>query len=974
MMCQPLTGNWCRFQQVLRRQPDRPAANILMKQKTTLVILLSGIALAMPCWSDVVGVDASGTASSPGLLDPSTRTWKAVGTPFSLGAMTVNTAIAGGFGGAFGTQTIPLFNDYRHNGGSGALTVTLSGLDDSQTYNLAVMMAQNFLGGRGGLATITTAGASNPAAKSSNPDANYTTFVDGDNCVLFEGLRTGTTPGQITFTVSNGPDGIGILNGFEIQNVDPHAPGIRGPLAVNSTCEGEPISLTVKVTNTAAVDYHVTGTAYSGPKGAEFSDSTVTPLVIPAGSSSDLYVDFTPTGGGIAQATLTLSTDDPGASSVAIPLEVAVRDPKIAIGGSIAFGTFPALPGAATSSIEVSNLGVNSALTLTNPQISGSGAAAFSVTGLPGSIPASDLGELEVTFNPAAPGIFTAQLTLDTNDSAMPTVTVNLSGNVIGGGTPKMQWGFDFTSGTVSTNGGTVTDDSGSSNPGLLLAPGHGDGGFYNPDIPTAGTAIGQARNVTGLASLDLTEAAGVCTGSGAFSGQALNGLSAAAIEAAGGLTYEVWVKDIASTGSKGIVLTLAGMHGIQYDPSAGLIFGYGDGSETSFPFPVPSPSSWTHLAAVMVATPGNGAKTYNKVMIYVNGVKVAEDANGHTFPWFLERGASVGMHPVLGGENVTGTIYEPRISVGTLTPQEFTVVAPPAGIFAPKNVAATNQGEADQLTIALENTSSTSRSLTAPTLSGPNAALFSVSQFPSTLNAASNGQITVDFNSAAAGGGTFTATLTIHSNDPARPSYEVTLTVEVHDPTVAALDNLNFGQLTGPGTALGTWTINNNGLNRELILSNPQFSGSGAAAYSLGTPLAPVAPNTSGQIGVNFNLAAVGSYPAQLTFDTNDPFKPTITVNLSGEVISVVDTTAPLVTSVHMVSATRLRIEFQGAANTAYLVKSSGDLASSPFTGAVTPAVNGLTTNDAGNGRGAGFVEIDVVAPGKKFFQIQSP
>ena len=943
-----------------------------MKLKSTLVHLLTGLALATTGWGDVVGVDAIGTTTSAGLLDPAIRTWKQLGTSFPLAGMTVNTSLSSGFNGGIGAHApLSIFDKYKHNGGSGTMTVTITGLNDAHSYKLAVIMAQDFVGGRGGKATVTTAGATNPPAKSSSVGTNFSTFVDLDNCVVFEGLRTGTTPGQITFTVENGPDGIGIFNGFEIENVDPIPPGIRGPASVAGISHGETIPLTVKVRNTGAVDYHVTGTSYSGANGAEFSDIEAKPLVVPASGSVDMIVDFTPTAGGQRHASLELTTDDPSASSVSVPLTVQVNDPSISLGANLAFGTFVSVPGAVTATLDVDNSGTSFPLTVGSPLITGSGAAAFSVTSLPGSIAAGDVDELKVTFNPPAAGVYAAQLSLATNDPIKPTVTVNLSGQVIGGGVPKMKWGFDYTSGTVASQGGTVADDSGNANPGLLLAPGHGDGGNYSADIPVAGAAIGQAKDVTGTGSLNLTGAVGLCTGSGAFTGQALNGLSAAAIEAAGGITYEIWVKNISGTGQYGAVMTLAGMHSIRYNPADGLAFAYGDGSSAPISYGLMDTPEWTHLAAVMVATPGTGAKSYSRIMIYVNGVKVGEHANGHTFPWFLERGASVGMHPVLGGDNVSGMIYEPRLTAGTLTPQEFTVVAPPAGIFAPASVKGTNQGDLDELTITVENTSSTGRTLTTPTLSGPHAAFFSVSTFPSSLDAASSGQIVVDFDSVASGGGTFTATLTIHSDDPARPSYEVPLIVEVHDPSIIAPANLQFGQLTGPGVATGTVDIDNSGINVALVLSNPQITGAGAAAYSVSSVPESIAAGARGQVGVSFNLSAVGSFPAQLTFDTNDPFKPTISFNLTGEVTSINDTVK--VTSVRMVSASRLRIEFEGVASTSYVVKSSDDLISA-FTGSVTPAVDGLTTTNAGGGRGVGYVEIDVATPGRKFFRIQSP
>ncbi|MBN8457503.1 MAG: choice-of-anchor D domain-containing protein [Verrucomicrobia bacterium] len=822
-----------------------------MKNKFALLTALFGILLAVPAHSGVVGVDVNGTATSAGVLDPSSRTWKAVGTSFALDSMTVGTSVSGGTYGSYGSPGIPIFANYLYSVG-GTITVTLTGLDDSQTYNLAVMMSQAF-GPRGGAATVTTAGATNPPAESTDP-ANLSTFAEGNNYVLFEGLTTGTTPGQITFTVANGPDGIGILNGFEIQNIDPTAPGIRVPDSVTGSCHGEPTSLSVTINNTAGIAYHVTGTSYSGVSAAQFSDTTTTPLEIPAGGSSNVFVDFTPTTGGTANATLTLTTDDPSVPSVDVPLSVAVHDPEVSVATSLAFGSFIVPPGPTPSTISVNNLGLTSALTLSNPQITGTGAAAFSVTSLPASIDADSNDQVEVTFNPAGPGVYQAQLSLDTNDTFNPTVTINLSGMVYGGGTPKMQWGFDFTTGTVQSNGATVTDDTGSGNSGKLLAPGSGTGGTYTSDIPTAGTAVGQAKNVTGVGSLDVTGPGGVCTGTGAYSGESLNGLSAAAVDAAGGLTYEIWVKNASST-LRGNLIGLGATHGIGVRPNVGIGFYYGDNNEFLAPATPIDTTEWTHVAAVMAVKPGTGAKQFSKITLYVNGRRVAEDADGRTFPWFLERGAAIGIHPVLGVgvDDAEGLLYEPRISAGTLTPAEFTVVTPPAGIFATDEVAGSTDDSTVSLTIEVENTAGSGRTLTEPTFSGPGAAFFTVANFPATLTPGERSSILVDFDANASGPGIFTATMTIHSDDPNRPAYEVTLTVEVIgaysswadqwvEGQAANLDFDNDGVANGVEYFMGNTTPGftaNPPISSDRMISWPKgadYSGAYGADYRLET------------------------------------------------------------------------------------------------------------------------------------------
>jgi len=239
----------------------------------------------------------------------------------------------------------------------------------------------------------------------------------------------------------------------------------------------------------------------------------------------------------------------------------------------------------------------------------------------------------------------------------------------------------------------------------------------------------------------------------------------------------------------------------------------------------------------------------------------------------------------------------------------------------------------------------------------------------PATIAGGATEDLVIDFTPTH-GGGTYTATLTINSDDPNRPAYEVELTVEVHDPSISTDAALDFGSLTGPGTDTQPIYIDNLGATEDLTLSNPQITGAGAAAYSLGALPGPIGPGGFAEIQVTFDLGSVGTFPAQLTFDTNDPFNPTVTVDLVGEVTEVLG--AISITSVTRPAANRMRIEFTGAPDTVHEIHSSTDLASSPFTGPVNVTDDGLTTD----GTGAGYVEfsIDTAAEVRMFYQIQAP
>jgi len=353
--------------------------------------------------------------------------------------------------------------------------------------------------------------------------------------------------------------------------------------------------------------------------------------------------------------------------------------------------------------------------------------------------------------------------------------------------TTALQYGFDFTSGTVADHGGTVTDDTGNGNAGKLLAPGRGNGGTYTNDIPDASIR----QFTTGIGSLDIGGGNALSTGTGATAGEALNGLSAAQVGAAGGITYELWVKNASHASAGGHLLVLGGMHGIAIDAGKGVGVLYGDGGE---PFLAPATpidtSAWTHIAVTM-ATTDPDAKDFTNISLYVDGAKVAEDADGHTFPWFLERGLGVGKHGVFDGDDADGLIYEPRISVGVLDPSQFTIVPQVGGLDAPAAVSGSSNGGGVQLSVALGNTAGVAYHVTSLSYSGPNAGDFSDSTaLPLPIPAGGGRDILVDFNPSG-GPGAYQATLVIGTDDPNHPSLATMLNVDVHGPS--ALPILGF-------------------------------------------------------------------------------------------------------------------------------------------------------------------------------------
>ena len=215
-----------------------------------------------------------------------------------------------------------------------------------------------------------------------------------------------------------------------------------------------------------------------------------------------------------------------------------------------------------------------------------------------------------------------------------------------------LQYGFDFTSGTVASNGGTVNDDSGNGNDAGVI---QGNGGTYNVDIPTA-----NVQNATGVGSLG--------TGNGNYIATAGDIVTFADIIGDGGLTLEAWTKG----GGGGLILSIEGVYSLQSTAGGGaFVDGFDNANrrvDASF-----DRSEWHHLAGVLSDPYMSGTSMYADMALYVDGVLAGTLPNVQVNA-DLNRAAAVGNHPLTGiNEPFGGLVYEPRISLGALIPSQFT-------------------------------------------------------------------------------------------------------------------------------------------------------------------------------------------------------------------------------------------------------------------------------------------------------------
>ena len=256
------------------------------------------------------------------------------------------------------------------------------------------------------------------------------------------------------------------------------------------------------------------------------------------------------------------------------------------------------------------------------------------------------------------------------NLKCMAVVLLTLTiGSASGRAGTVLQYGFDYTSGTVESQGGEVTDDSGAGNTGYTWT---GNGGTYSSDIPTL------TQYCTGIGSLSLggDSANNVHTANSKdtpISKSAGTLIAMGDVYDAGGLTSEVWIKSAVPTTTQNIA-TVLGTLSVDTSTSGGVTFISKNSSAITG-------NVWTHVAGVFVPdegwTTGDMAGTSN---LYVNGELMQSDPA----TWesaYAHRGLGLGGHAYEGTWNsYTGQVYEPRISLGALTVDQFTCQVPEPG------------------------------------------------------------------------------------------------------------------------------------------------------------------------------------------------------------------------------------------------------------------------------------------------------
>ena len=296
---------------------------------------------------------------------------------------------------------------------------------------------------------------------------------------------------------------------------------------------------------------------------------------------------------------------------------------------------------------------------------------------------------------------------------------------------------------------------------------------------------------------------------------------------------------------------------------------------------------AWHHVAYTLDAAT-------EVAQLYVDGVPVSSGTTtAITLPTIFNN-FEVGR---LGRSGVTdayaGSVDELRIYDSVLTAGQIQLLSQGPGGDPSLQISATetftNNGQATTLVVPFTNGgASQPLVLTEPTpvtISGVDAASFSVSSYDNNLAPGASGALNIAFTPSRSG--IHEATLTVASNDSLQSSRQVALSVEVIDPVAVvspvAIDFGTLDQVTEPQTR--TLTISNQGGAAPLNVYSLQLTGNSAFTTDATTPFI-VPAGQSANVTVTFTPgSADGRFVASLDVDTDGYSKSFFTIPLVAHV-----------------------------------------------------------------------------------------
>jgi hypothetical protein len=200
--------------------------------------------------------------------------------------------------------------------------------------------------------------------------------------------------------------------------------------------------------------------------------------------------------------------------------------------------------------------------------------------------------------------------------------------------------------------------------------------------------------------------------------------------------------------------------------------------------------------------------------------------------------------------------------------------------------------GESLSLNLTVRNIGNATLNLSSITSSDPQ---FTISLLTTTFALPANASVNLRVRFAPTSAGAKSGTLSINSDDPARPRVDVPMTGTGLAPAIdVSPAALGFGQVPLAQTKDLTLTIRNTGAAalkvNSITSSNEQFSVTQFVekpSNALRNLPLSIAPNSSVEVTVRFRPSfvpsSIGSLTGALTINSNDPNRPRVDVALSG-------------------------------------------------------------------------------------------
>ncbi len=416
---------------------------------------------------------------------------------------------------------------------AGAATGSVSIVSDAPGSPLAIPLSGTATQSQPGLTINPTNVSFGNIAVGSNSSQNITITNSGNAVVNITGATTAGTgfglsglgaqsinPGaSVTFAATFAPTTAGNVTGsISIASNAPNSPatitlsgaGAQGQLSANpstasfgTVSTGSSNSQTITLTNGGSAAVSVSQANVSGA-GFSISGMTGLPITINPGASKTFNVVFAPTASGSATGTVQLVSNAPN-SPTSIALSGTGQTATQLLSANPSSFNFNSVNDGSTASVNVTltNTG-NSNITISGTTALGAGFSATSVNGT--TLSPNQTATLIVTFAPTSAGAVTGSVTVSSNASNSPTITL------AGTGVQQMPHSVGLTwTASVSTDvvGYNIYRGSVSGGPYSILdaAPVASDG-YTDSTVQSAQTYFYVVRSVdnTGTESVNSSE------------------------------------------------------------------------------------------------------------------------------------------------------------------------------------------------------------------------------------------------------------------------------------------------------------------------------------------------------------------------------------------------------------------------------------------------------------------------------------